>query len=107
MRNLFFRITTEQFHQNVLTFSNTGSNDVYQKKCKENNIEQHPARMPKKLVEFFIKFLTDPGDIVLDPFSGSNTTGAMAEELGRKWISFEAREDYIEGSKFRFNGTLI
>jgi len=43
-----------------------------------------------------------PGDIVLDPFAGSNVTGEAAEDLGRKWISLEIVENYLEGSKYRF-----
>lgn len=58
--------------------------------------------MPLKLAEFFIKFLTDKADVILDPFGGSNTTGRAAEDLGRKWICIEADPDYIEGSKGRF-----
>ena len=38
--------------------------------------------MPEPLIEFFVKFLTDPGDVVFDPFAGSNTTGSVAERLG-------------------------
>ncbi|HEY3779747.1 MAG TPA: site-specific DNA-methyltransferase [Fimbriimonadaceae bacterium] len=84
------------------SFSNTASSDPYIKYCKENEIGLHPARMPSALPEFFVKFLTDPGDLVLDPFSGSNTTGAAAERLSRKWICFEPNQEYINGSKGRF-----
>jgi DNA modification methylase len=87
---------------NVLEFSNTSSNDSYIKYCKENKIPLHPARMNVGLPTFFIKFLTDVGDLVLDPFAGSNTTGAASESLGRKWLSFEPMVDYINGSKGRF-----
>ena len=62
----------------------------------------HSARMPPEIPEFFIKFLTDPGDLVLDPFGGSNTTGAAAEDLGRQWIALEPDGDFIEGSIGRF-----
>jgi site-specific DNA-methyltransferase (cytosine-N4-specific) len=58
--------------------------------------------MPVGLAEFFIKFLTMPGDLVLDPFAGSNTTGAAAEALGRKWISIESDKVYVKGSYGRF-----
>jgi DNA modification methylase len=54
------------------------------------------------LPEFFIKLLTAEGDIVADPFAGSNTTGAVAEKLQRRWISIEKVEGYLEASKFRF-----
>jgi site-specific DNA-methyltransferase (cytosine-N4-specific) len=48
--------------------------------------------------------LTEEGDVVLDPFAGSNTTGAVAESLKRRWIAFESVEEYLQGSKFRFEG---
>jgi site-specific DNA-methyltransferase (cytosine-N4-specific) len=59
-------------------------------------------KFPYALPEFFIKLLTDEGDIVLDPFAGSNTTGAVSEKLGMRWISIELLEEYLLASKFRF-----
>lgn len=91
---------------NVLTFANTLSSDSYHSYCRRNGHQMHPARMPSELAKFFIKFLTEPGDIVLDPFGGSNTTGAAAEDLGRYWISVEAEQDYIVGSRGRFAGRI-
>lgn len=87
---------------NVLIFSNTSNGDNYQYYCQENKLPLHPARMPNGIAEFFIKFLTTPDDIVLDPFAGSNTTGATAQKLKRQWVSVEARRDYIDGSIGRF-----
>lgn len=87
---------------NVLSFANTNSSDAYQKYCRAHDIKLHPARMPAGLAEFFIKFLTDEGDLVLDPFGGSNTTGAVAEKLKRRWVAFEPIQDYIQGSVGRF-----
>jgi site-specific DNA-methyltransferase (cytosine-N4-specific) len=58
--------------------------------------------MPIKLAEFFIKFLTDENDLVLDPFGGSNTTGQAAENLKRKWVTIERDESYVKGSHGRF-----
>ncbi|MGA2437429.1 MAG: site-specific DNA-methyltransferase [Acidobacteriaceae bacterium] len=87
---------------NVLTFSNTRATDTYQEYCRLNEIKPHPARMQPELPDFFIKFLTSEGHLVFDPFAGSNTTGAIAAMLGRKWISIEAREDYALGSRGRF-----
>jgi site-specific DNA-methyltransferase (cytosine-N4-specific) len=87
----------------VLTGSNTGNGDAYDSYCKRNGIAPHPARMPRELAEFFVKFCTDEGDLVLDPFSGSNTTGAAAESLGRKWLSIEANLDYAKGGVGRFS----
>jgi site-specific DNA-methyltransferase (cytosine-N4-specific) len=85
-----------------LEFSNTESNSYYLNRCKEAQIGPHPARFPQALPEFFINFLTDPGDLVLDPFGGSNVTGAAAEALGRQWISVELDPKYVEASQFRF-----
>jgi DNA modification methylase len=58
--------------------------------------------MPAQLAEWFIKFLTQEGDLVLDPFGGSNTTGAVAEQLRRRWVVVEPVGEYIEGSRGRF-----
>jgi len=88
----------------VLTHANTQANDEYQAYCRAGGIEQHPARMPVEVAGFFIRLLTDPGDLVLDPFAGSNTTGAAAEALGRYWLAIEAEKKYVLGSKGRFTG---
>lgn len=92
---------------NVISASNTSSNDYYQRRCKEENITRHPARFPKDLPEFFIKFCTEEGDVILDPFAGSNMTGKVAEDLGRKWIAIESNEEYVIGSRFRFEDDMI
>ena len=87
---------------NVLTFANTAARDEYQLYCREHNLRAHPSRMHSGLAEFFIKFLTKEGELVMDPFAGSNTTGAAAERLKRRWLSIEAEEDYVSGSRGRF-----
>lgn len=92
---------------NVITVSNTGANDQYLTYCRMNGIRPHPARMPRKIAEFFIEFLTDQGDIVLDPFGGSNVTGSVAESLGRQWITVEPNEEYAEASRSRFTAEQL
>ena len=87
---------------NIIEVSNTRSFDSYQVFCREHAHTTHPARFPREVPEFFVKFLTEPGDVVLDPFAGSNMTGAVAERLGRRWLAFEKNADYIEGSIGRF-----
>ena len=87
---------------NLLTFANTESNSQYLRRCKAEGFKPHPARFPQGLPEFFIKFLTKPGDLVLDPFAGSNVTGAAAESLGRRWIAIEYDAGYANSSRFRF-----
>ena len=86
----------------MLKFGNNAANDDYAKRSKELGLKMHPARFPPALPEFFIKLLTDEGDTVMDPFAGSNTTGVVAEGLGRRWIAMERVSDYLEASKVRF-----
>jgi len=62
----------------------------------------HPARFVRDIPDFFVKFLTDEGDLVVDPFAGSNMVGLVSEELQRRWISIEINEKYVLGSAFRF-----
>ena len=92
---------------NVLNIANTGNYGTLDKKylqqCKTSGLKPHPARMQPGLAEFFIKFLTTEGDLVFDPFGGSNTTGAVAEQYRRKWIVAEPIIDYLRTSTFRFN----
>ncbi len=92
----------EKIPESLMKFSGTVWDKNYRAYCAAIGIQTHPARMQMDLAAFFIQFLTDPGDLVLDPFAGSNTTGAAAEMLGRHWISVEAQEEYAEGSKGRF-----
>lgn len=87
---------------NLLQISNSESNSQYLRYCKLVGAKGHPARFPEKLPQFFINFLTEPGDVVLDIFAGSNTTGAAAERLARKWMAFELEQSYLAASIFRF-----
>lgn len=87
---------------NLLTAPGVDGRDAYAARCRAAGLPVHPARMPPELPEFFVRFLTRPGDVVLDPCAGSNTTGHVAERLGRRWLSFEVRADYVAGSRLRF-----
>ena len=89
---------------NLLQIPNSESNGAYLRGCKAMKLGAHPARFPAKLPEFFIRFLTDPDDLVVDIFAGSNTTGSVAEIEGRRWLSFDNRLDYLAASAFRFFG---
>lgn len=87
---------------NLLQIPNTESNGLYLDGCKSVGKNQHPARFPAKLPEFFVNMLTERGDVVLDIFAGSNTTGQVAESLDRRWLSFELSREYVGTSAFRF-----
>lgn len=87
---------------NLLTIANTESNSWYLRACAKAGMKPHPARFPARLPEFFIKFLTESGALVLDPFGGSNVTGEVAEGLERRWLCFDLVEEYLRASRFRF-----
>ncbi|MGH9425886.1 MAG: DNA-methyltransferase [Terriglobia bacterium] len=87
---------------NLLECGNNESNSSYIRLCKQLERKVHPARFPAELPHFFIQFLTDADDLVLDPFAGSNTTGAVAEGLRRRWIALEIDQTYAEDSELRF-----
>ncbi len=87
---------------NLLQIANSESNGQYLRGCKALNLKAHPARFPVRLPEFFIRFLTEPGDLVVDIFAGSNTTGFVAEQENRYWLAFEKELQYLATSSFRF-----
>ena len=87
---------------NVITRGNNESNSAYIKACAELGMKVHPARFPSAIPDFFVKFLTSADALVLDPFAGSNTTGRVAEELGRRWIAIDCEDAYVRASAIRF-----
>lgn len=87
---------------NLLAIANTESNSAYSAYCREQGLPIHPARFPAKLPEYFIRMLTDPGDMVFDPFSGSFLTARVCEETGRRWAGTELERDYVQGGISRF-----
>lgn len=97
-----FRDNGGALPSHLLTIPNSESNGQYLRACKLAGVRPHPARFPEGVPEFFIKLLTDPGDLVVDIFSGSNATGAVAERLGRRWMSADLERHYVAASAFRF-----
>lgn len=87
---------------NLIAIPNTESNGAYLKYCKSCGIKPHPARFPSELPEYFVRLLTDAGDLVIDPFAGSCVTGEVAERLNRKWICCDLVEEYLKGAISRF-----
>ena len=70
---------------------------------KDEEAFEHPAIFPEKLAEDHILSWSNPGDVVLDPFMGSGTTGKMSAIHGRKWIGMEWNEKYAEIAKDRIS----
>lgn len=92
---------------NLIALANTESNSSYQHYCKEKGLPVHPARFPAGIPALFIKMLTDPGNLVIDPFAGSCVTGYAAELMNRNWICYELNENYIEGARCRFEASAL
>jgi len=92
---------------NLLKGTNTHSAGKYQLFCRDQELPLHPARMLPELAEFFIRFLTEEDDLVIDPFAGSNTTGEVAERSRRRWLSIEAEWKYAITSIARFTPESI
>jgi site-specific DNA-methyltransferase (cytosine-N4-specific) len=97
---------SEEILGNVLALANTDSQSRYLTECRRHGVPAHPARFPRGLPEFFIRFLTRENDIVLDPFAGSNLTGEVAEATGRRWIAVDADAKYLSASGWRFEKLL-
>jgi len=92
---------------NLIQIANTESNTAYLRECKKRKIKPHPARYPETLVKFFLNFLTDENDLVVDPFAGSNVTGSVCDAINRRWIATELEPKYVEGSIVRFGGAPL
>ncbi len=90
---------------NLLAIANTESAGAYHEYCKREGLTIHPARFPARLPEYFIRMLTDQGDLVLDPFAGSCVTGRVAETLRRRWLCLELEREFLRGARGRFLDT--
>ena len=88
---------------NLIALPNTESNSHYLRYCEERGLKPHPARYPAELPEYFVRMLTEPGDVVVDPFAGSCVTGEVCERTGRRWLAIELRQDYCEAALGRFS----
>lgn len=87
---------------NLIALAHTESNSAYIRYCRERDMTPHPARFPTEIPEFFIRMLTDIDDLVVDPFSGSCSTGEAAERTQRRWICCDMVAEYLKGAMGRF-----
>ena len=88
---------------NLIISGGVGGGGTYAKRCREAGVSPHPARFPEELPRRVILLATDTGDTVYDPMAGSNTTGKVALDLGRRFISSEPVLEYARASSFRFD----
>lgn len=83
------------------TFNNGGKalHDFYETSVtpkSEKAFGKHPTQKPVELMDYFVRTLTNPGDMVLDPFMGSGSTGVSALRLGREFTGVELNKDYFD-----------
>ena len=72
-----------------------------QERLKRDGKKAHPTQKPEALLHRVLLASSRPGDLVLDPFFGTGTTGAVARRLGRQWIGIEQNREYIEVARER------
>jgi len=75
-------------------------------RIKVDGVKAHSTQKPEELLRRVIISTTNEGDIILDPFMGSGTTGAVAKKLGRNFIGIEKNKDYVKIAKNRIEGIV-
>lgn len=77
-----------------------------QERLKKGGHKVHPTQKPEALLYRILLACTKPGDVVLDPFFGTGTTGAVARRLGRRWIGIEREDAYVAAALERIEAAL-
>jgi modification methylase len=77
-----------------------------QERLKRGGVKAHPTQKPEALLYRILLACTKPGDVVLDPFFGTGTTGAVARRLGRRWIGIEREANYVAVARERIDAAL-
>ncbi|TXH00067.1 MAG: site-specific DNA-methyltransferase [Nevskiaceae bacterium] len=99
----FSKMTEGRIPRNVLEFGHAcKAQQAYKRRARALGLPAHGAPFPERLVEFLIKFMTEEGDLVVDPFSGSFTVPAVAERLNRRWVGVDTMGEYVRGGAERF-----
>jgi modification methylase len=75
-------------------------------RLKVDGQKAHPTQKPEALLYRVLLATSNPGDVVLDPFFGTGTTGAVARRLGRLWIGIERESSYVKVARERIESTL-
>ena len=75
-------------------------------RVKTDGVKAHPTQKPESLLYRVLLACTNKGDVVLDPFFGTGTTGAVARRLGRRWIGIEREKKYVKVARERIASTL-
>lgn len=89
------------FPSNLIVAGNGASNCAWRRALKANNLDAHPCPMPMDVCRYVVEMLSREGDLVIDPFGGSGTLAAAAEEKGRRWITIDHHQQLLEGAALR------
>ena len=76
-------------------------------KPSEKVFGKHPAQKPLELLRRIVLASTNENDLILDPFTGSSTTGLVALELGRRFIGIDLEQEYLDLSIKRFEQQIL
>lgn len=99
----FANLTSGRIPKNILEFGHhCASQRAYKAAARRAGLPVHGAPFPLRMAEFFVRFLTTEGDLVVDPFGGSLTVALAAEKLGRHWIATDVIWEYLAGGGLRF-----
>ncbi len=74
-------------------------------RLKKDGVKAHPTQKPESLLYRVVLSSSQPGDVILDPFFGTGTTGAVAKKLGRNWIGLEQNTEYADLAERRIRRT--
>ena len=101
----FSNVTEGRLPRNVITAGHRCPDSLaFDKSCRDLGFPTHGAKFPSVIPDFFIRFLTQPDELVVDLFSGSGKTGLCAERLNRRWIITEIVLQYVRASSELFRG---
>lgn len=101
----YANVTPGKIPKNVLTRGHRCADTLrYRADAKALGLPPHGAIQPISIPDFLIRFLSQEGDLVIDPFGGTVKTGMAAERLGRRWLVVEKMLDYLRASAERFRG---
>ncbi|WP_186055622.1 DNA-methyltransferase [Burkholderia gladioli] len=99
----FSQQTAGRLPRNILKRGNRcADTERYRSDAQRLDLPVHGAMMPVSVPEFFIRFLTEPGELVVDHFGGTIKTGMAAERLQRRWLCIEIMLEYIRAAAERF-----
>jgi len=101
--NSYRNVTKGKIPRNILTYPhNCKDQSAYKAKARNAGLPAHGAPYPLELARFIIEFMSQDGDLIVDPFAGSLTTAKAAESLNRRWLCTEKIHEYLAGSIYRF-----